>query len=168
MPTLIPVSRSFSVQPLVEINDPEFAHWYELGVFWAMYGDYQGNGPYEDRYLIENVSRNLWAGRYDSTSSPWFSSVGFYLGMLHGGCLTPRTNQLRSSETLVVLTDPDFTEGYHQGRRDTQHITARTLMRIIHQWALSSVAGQALAYELGKLVGNLSCVLIPVRCGTTV
>ncbi len=161
MPTLIPVTRSFSVQPLVDINDPDFAHWYELGVFWAMYGDEQGRGPYEDRYLIENGSRNPRAGRYDSISSAWFSSMGFYLGMLHGGMLEPRTNQLRSSETLVVLTDPDFTEGYHQGRRDTQHITASTLMRTIHQWALSRIAGQALAYELGSLTGALSRALVP-------
>jgi len=44
MPTSIAVWRDFSVQPLLEITDPEFAHWYGLGVFWALYGDEQGLG----------------------------------------------------------------------------------------------------------------------------
>ncbi len=161
MPTLIPVSRSFSVQPLVEIYDPEFAHWYELGVFWAMYGDYQGNGPYDDRYLIDNISRNIQAGRFSDLSSPWFAHAGFYFGMLHGGLLDPRTHQLRLITTVVMLTDPDFTEGYHQGRQEKQCVTTNTLMGTIHRWALSRVAGQALAYELGSLTGALSRTLVP-------
>ncbi len=88
MPTLIAVTRTFNVPGLLDINDPEFAHWYGLGVFWAMYGDEQGNGPYDDRYLIDNISRNIQASRYNSLSSPWFASVGFYLGMLMAACLS--------------------------------------------------------------------------------
>ncbi len=114
----IAVTRSFSVRPLLDITDTEFAHQYGLSIWWAMYGDQQGNGPYEDRYLIDNISRNIQASRYNNLSSPWFASVGFYLGMLHGGMLEPRIHQLRPSETLVVLTDPDFTEGYQQGRQE--------------------------------------------------
>jgi len=34
--TVISVTRRFSVEPLLDITDPDFAHWYELGVFWAM------------------------------------------------------------------------------------------------------------------------------------
>jgi hypothetical protein len=155
MPTLITVTRSFSVPALLDIADPEFAHWYELGVFWAMYGDYQGNGPYDDRYLIENVSRNIQASRYDNLSSPWFTSLGFYLGMLHGGWLA------KPSDALVVLTDPDFTAGYQQGCQHERPLTADTLMRTIHQWALSRLTGQTLAYELGVLTGSLAQALIP-------
>ncbi len=161
MPTLIPVTRSFSVRPLVEINDPDFAHWYELGVFWAMYGDYQGNGPYEDRYLIENISRNLAAGRYDSISSSWFSSVGFYLGMLHGGMLEPGSHQMRQADTIVVLTDLDFTAGYEQRHRTPQPLTDFLFMQTLHQFAVQHVMGQALAYELGRMAGTLSHALKP-------
>jgi len=32
----ITVTRNFSVCPLLEIEDPEFAHWYGFGVFWAL------------------------------------------------------------------------------------------------------------------------------------
>ncbi len=151
----ISVTRRFSVEPLLDINDPEFARWYSHGVWWAMYGDYQGNGPYNDQYLIENISRNIHAGRYDSPSSSWFTAVGFYLGMLHGGWL------VRPSDTLVVLTDLDFAEGYQQSRQEEQQLTDSTLTSMIHQWALNRVAGQALAYELGSLTGALSRALVP-------
>ncbi len=110
MPTVITVTRRFSAQSLLDIENPDFARQYGLGMWWALYGDEQGKGPYDDRYLIDNISRNIQAGRYDSLSSPWFASIGFYLGMLHGGYL------VRPSDSLVILTDPDFTQGYHVGR----------------------------------------------------
>jgi len=156
MPTTITVRRNFVVQPLLAIEDPEFAHWYELGMWWAMYGDEQGHGPYADTYLIENISRNLYAGQYDHPSSPWFTSIGFYLGMVHGGYL------VRPSDTLVVLTDPDFALAYQKHCQDEQPITANTLVRSIHQWALSRLAGPALAYELGSITGSLSRALKPM------
>ena len=152
MPTCITVRRNFVVPSLLEITDPDFAHQYSLGLWWAMYGDYQGNGPYDDRYLIENVSRNIQASRYDNLSSPWFTSLGFYLGMLHGGWL------VQPSDTLVVLTDPDFAEGYWLGCQEARKLTDGTLTFMIHQWALSRIAGQALAYGLGKVAGSLSTV----------
>ena len=161
MPTAIAIRRGFSVQSLMNIDDPEFAHWYGLGVWWAMYGDDQGNGPYDDYYLIENISRNLQAGRYDSLSSPWFAHAGFYFGMLHGGTLDPATRQLRTCHTFVVLTDPDFARGYQQRRQDGHLFTDHTLVQTIHQWALSCVAGPALAYELGSLTATLSRAIVP-------
>ena len=155
MPELLTITRKFSVVPLLDIHNPDFAQWYSHGVWWAMYGDYQGNGPYDDRYLIENISRNIHAGRYDGLSSSWFAAVGFYLGMLHGGWL------VQLSDTLVVLTDLDFADGYQQGRQERQQLTVSTLTSMIHQWALSRVTGQALAYELGMLTGTLSLRIIP-------
>ena len=157
---VIQITRTVSVCPLLAITDPEFARWYSNGVFWAMYGDEQGNGPYDDRYLIENISRNLQAGRYDKLSSPWFAHAGFYIGMLHGGWL------VQPSDTLVVLTDPDFTEGYQQGRQEEQQLTDSTLTSMIHQWALSRITDQALAYELGLLTGALAQMLIPAMLQT--
>src|SRR5690348_9525795 len=110
MPTMITVRRNFVVPSLLEIEEPEFAHQYDLGVYWAMCGDEQGNGPQTDCYIIENISRNLYAGRYDNPASSWFAHNGFYLGMLHGGFL------VRPADSLVILTDPDFTKGYSVGR----------------------------------------------------
>ncbi len=127
MPTVISVTRSFSVPTLFDIEDAEFAHQYGLGVWWAMYGDDQGNGPYDDHYLIDNISRNIQAGRYDRFPSPWFAHTGFYFGMLHGGYLAGQ------AETLVVLTDPDFTRGYRQRRQDGQPITDNIVVHTINQ-----------------------------------
>lgn len=166
MPTTVSVARRFSVEPLLEITDPEFAHQYSLGLWWALYGDYQGNGPYDDRYLIENISRNIQAGRYNNPSSPWFTSLGFYLGMLHGGMLDPATRQLRERNTLVVLTDPDFAQGYNQRHQDGQLLTDSIFAQFIHQWALSRITDQALAYELGLLTGALAQMLIPAMLQT--
>ena len=157
---VIQITRTVSVCPLLAITDEEFAKWYRHGVFWALYGDEQGCGPYDDRYLIENVSRDIQAGRYNNLSSPWFTSLGFYLGMLHGGWL------VRPSDTLVVLTDPDFTEGYQQGRQEEQQLTDSTLTSMIHQWALGRITDQALAYELGLLTGALAQMLIPAMLQT--
>ena len=158
--TAISLTRRFSVEPLLEITDPEFGRQYGMGVWWALYGDEQGKGPYDDRYLLDNISRNIQASRYNSLSSPWFASVGFYLGMLHGGWL------VQPSDTLVVLTDPDFAKGYQQGRQERQQLTDSTLTFMIHQWALSRIAGQALAYELGLLTGALAQMLIPAMLQT--
>src|SRR6266702_3752921 len=91
----ISVTRRFSVEPLLDVTDPEFAREYGLGVWWALYSEQQGNGPYDDQYIIENINHNLCAGRFDSLSSSWFAHIGFNLGMLHGGWL------VQPSETLV-------------------------------------------------------------------
>src|SRR5438046_228801 len=110
MPTLVTIRRNFVVQSLLEIEDEEFAHWYGLGVYWAMWGDCQGHGPYNDTYIIQTIETGIHNGWYNDLNSSWFSHVGFYVGMLHGGFLA------KPSETLVVLTDPDFTKGYYVGR----------------------------------------------------
>jgi hypothetical protein len=164
--TAISVTRRFSVEPLLDINDPEFAHWYGHGVWWAIYGDYQGNGPYDDRYLIDNITHNLSVGRYDNPASTWFTAAGFYFGMIHGGMLDPATRQLRERNTLVVLTDPDFARVYNQRHQDGQLLTDSIFAQFIHQWALNRITDQALAYELGLLTGALAQMLIPAMLQT--
>jgi hypothetical protein len=67
---IIEVTRNLSVCPLLDIIDPEFAHKYGLGVWWALYGDEQGTGPYNDSYLIDNINGNIQAGRFRDPSSP--------------------------------------------------------------------------------------------------
>lgn len=104
--------------------------------------------------MVENISRNIRDGRYGRPDSSWFASAGFYFGMLHGGWI------VQPSGMLVVLTDHDFAMGDEQGRQNGQYVTDKVLTSAIHQWALSSIAAQALAYELGKLTGMLSRVLI--------
>jgi hypothetical protein len=168
MPTTITVNKKLTVLALLDIEDAEFAHKYGLGVWWAMYGDEQGNGPYEDIYLTDNISLGLQAGRYNSLSSPWFSHIGFYLGMLHGGYL------VHPSDTLVVLTDPDFTKGYYVGRDyyfteaplEGRHLTDRLFIEAINSLALDYHAYHdsegVIRYSLGCRIGELSGTLVPL------
>jgi hypothetical protein len=112
----VQVTKRFSLQPLFEIENPDFAHWYGLGVWWAMYGDGQGRGQYSDQYLFDNVLNHLKSGWYDDFAHGWFPMVGFCIGMIHGGNIDPVSCEVRSSCSLIVLHDPDFTKGYRVGR----------------------------------------------------
>src|SRR5579885_2351185 len=112
MSTLIPVTKRLTVPALLPIENEQFACWYSRGVWWALYGDYQGNGPYADRYLIDNVARAIANGWYDDLNGERLRSSGFFLGMIHGGNSDPRTLAYNTSGHLVTLTDVDFTGGY--------------------------------------------------------
>ncbi len=52
MSTTIIVTRKLQIQSLIDIGSADFKHWYELGTWWALYGDGKGIGPYDDQYLI--------------------------------------------------------------------------------------------------------------------
>jgi len=171
--TRIAVTRTFSVESLLVIENSEFGHWYSLGVYWALYGDQQGNGPYCDRYIIDNITNGINNGWYCDIRSEWFPMVGFNLGMLHGGMIDPVTCQHRPSDTLVVLTDPDFTKGYHVGRDyyfveaplENRHLSDRLFNEAVHEWALDSSTwrepAETLRYCLGCRIGELSGALLP-------
>lgn len=111
MPTSVWVTSKLTVQERLDIDKAEFAHWYELGVWWTMYGEEQGRGTYQDKYLIDAIGHGLKSGWYNNPLSGWFPMVGFKLGMIHGGMLDSVARLLRSSASLVVLCDPDFTRG---------------------------------------------------------
>jgi hypothetical protein len=173
MTTLVSVTRKLSVEALLHIHNPQFKHWYELGVWWAMYGDEQGKGVYEDTYLIDNIERGIVQGRYSDLASEDFPHLGFYLGMIHGGIIDPRTHQLRAADAVVVLKDPDFIKGYQVGREYYFHeapehekcVTDAYLIDTIHGWALGyhewQERKQVLRYVLGCRIGALSARLIP-------
>ncbi len=173
MPTELRVTSKLRVQALLDIDNAEFAHWYELGVWWAMYGEEQGKGPYRDTYLIETIGGALQNGWYDSLLSGWFPMVGFKLGMVHGGMIDPATLKVRSSEGLVVLSDPDFTRGYHAGRYyyffehgDDERLTDALLVEHINTWALEyhewGNPEGCLRFAIGCRIGELSGELIPM------
>ncbi len=90
MPTILPITRSLSIAPLLDITDPEFERQYSNGVWWALYGDEQGKGRYDDRYLMDGAE--MLAQRKFPTNH-----VGFYLGMIHGGWLV--------SQQAIVTAD---------------------------------------------------------------
>jgi hypothetical protein len=47
--------------------------------------------------------------------------IGFFLGMLHGGVLTPEGTLRPDANTLVILHTRNFREGYARGRRGSSH-----------------------------------------------
>jgi hypothetical protein len=152
---MIPVTSGFMVSPLFEIYNDDFTTWYSRGVFWAMYGDEQGKGPYADTYLIENIDRNLLAGRYDALFSSELPSIGFYWGALHGGWLS------KPGDTLVVLTDPHFTSAYHEGRAHPVRLNDAGMMRLFNTHAHEGTPLPGLRRSLGLLTGIMSLALIP-------
>src|ERR1700693_5841427 len=159
MPTCITVRRNFVVQSLLEIEDEQFAHWYSLGVYWAMFGEHQCNGPYHDTYLIHTLTSGVNQGWYTDRNSGWFTMVGFKLGMVHGGWLS------QPSPTLVLLTDPDFTKGYYVGREycfteavhERRIFSDRLFNDALHEWATTCHTWhephETFCYVLGCRVG---------------
>jgi hypothetical protein len=174
MTTLISVTRNWQLEALLEIENLEFLHWYELGVWWALYGEEQGKGQYDDQYLIVNLTSHIKAGWYTELTSGLFPMFGFELGMIHGGMIDPITHELRSSASLVNLTDPDFTNGYSVGREyyffeataEEKSSTDTWLMGVIHEWALGYPTwrepDETLRYSLGCRIGALSSALFPL------
>ena len=168
MPTLITVRRNLVVQSLLEIGDCDFAHWYSLGVYWSMFGEYQQCGPYQDSYLITTISSGIAQGWYKDRTSGWFAMIGFKLGMVHGGWLS------RPSDTLVLLTDPDFTKGYYVGRgycfteavQEGRILSDQLFNDAVHEWALGYTTWQepheTFCYCLGCRVGELSGTILPL------
>ncbi len=166
MPTPITVRRNFVVPSLLEIEDVDFANWYSLGVWWSMFGDAQTKGPFEDTYLITNIARGILNGWYVDRSSGWFPMLGFKIGMVHGGWLS------QPSDTLAVLTDPDFAKGYQVGRNyhyteaipEGRIFSDRLFSDSVHEWALGyrqwNNATEVFKYCLGCRIGELSTAVI--------
>jgi len=111
------ITRKIQATPLVDIQSEEFAKQYERGVWWSMYGDRQGKGPVADTYLIDNLKVYVEHGRFKSQDDYWLQHIGFYIGMYHGGVLSPSTGQLRPDVmALVAIHNEDTARGYHAGR----------------------------------------------------
>jgi len=94
-----------------------------------MYGEQQGNGPNDDKYLIRNLTSHIESGWYDELSSGLFSMLGFELGMIHGGLIDPLTCEYRMSAGLIILTsqqaivsDASITSLKHRPKSNTPPI----------------------------------------------
>lgn len=170
------ITRQVHVTPLVTVQSTAFAKQYELGVWWSMYGDEQGRGPVRDSYFVINLKRCIEHGYFDGQHDRCLPYIGFYLGMYHGGILSPCTGQLRPDvTTLAAITNREFARGYHAGRRayfteldpherlytETQFL--QRLAQHVHEDRDSSNSPDtALTYwVLGDLFGLLSGRVLP-------
>ena len=163
------------VTPIVDIQSAEFAHQYQLGAYWARYGDEQGNGPQSDAYFIVNVTALMESGHANDLQIAWFPNLGFFLGMVHGGILSPETGELRPGvTTLVTLSDLCFTRGYRAGRvwffyesdPHERRLTDIYLIRRLHELATENHQYMdeqgTISFALGCMLGELSGQLFPL------
>jgi hypothetical protein len=113
------IARSLHVTPLINIHNAAFAQYHCDGLWWSLYGDYEGDKPLPDHYFVENIKRDASKGAFSGLHDDLLYHLGFYFGMVHGGILDPRTGQIRPDViALVTLTHCDTKRGYPIGRRD--------------------------------------------------
>jgi hypothetical protein len=117
MSTPLQVTKKLQVTPLIDIRNAECARGYAGGLHWCLFGEREGTGPLEDTYLATNLVKDVKHRLFDRRQEGFlYHSLGFYLGMLHGGVLDRRGQLLPGVTTLVTLSDPDATRGYRAGR----------------------------------------------------
>ncbi len=161
--------------PLIDIQSEEFAKQYEYGVWWSMYGDEQGNGPVAASYLVINLKRYAERQYFGKNDPYHLHHLGFFLGMYHGGILSPHTGQLRPDvTTLARLDHPDARRGYRAGRefyfvdaepherRTTEHSLIERLRESVGEMASWCDGDGTWFFTVGCLLGELSGLLFPM------
>lgn len=174
MPELLRITKKLSVVPLIDIQDAAFARHYLNGLWWSLYGEYEGDKPFPDHYLVDNLKRDVAHGYFDGQHDDWLPYIGFYFGAVHGCVLSPDTGQLRTDMTaLVTFSHQVAARGYNVGRRDRTynippdiHIcTDAELIEELRQTALDLLQfpseEDSWFYTVGCLLGNLSVQLFP-------
>lgn len=169
------MATTHDIFPLFDIQNVQFADQYQLGAWWARYGEEQGTGPQSDTYFILNVTDLIEIGGFTNPPCRRSFHLGFFLGMVHGRILDPQTNrQWPFATTLVTLSDPPFTRGYRAGRvwffyeadEDERRLTESYVMQ-----RLSELASERHEYNdeqstirsaLGCLLGELSGQVFPL------
>ncbi len=167
MQATLQITKKLTVTPLIEIQNPAFADTYSKGLWWAMHGDYIGEKPAPDSYLVENLKREASKGTLN------VQQVGLYFGMLHGSILEPQSGQLGPDVvTIVTFTHPNTKRGYSVARRDhfyyadeTRIQTDSALIEELFDMALDLMSypdeHDSWYYAIGCLLGDLSIPLFP-------
>jgi hypothetical protein len=111
MPTLR-ITEKLSVTPLIDLQDAIFAKHYRDGLWWSLYGEYEGDKSFPDRYLVDNLKRDIASGYFDGQHEDLLPYIGFYFGAIHGCILSPETGQLRPDiSALATFTHLDAARG---------------------------------------------------------
>jgi hypothetical protein len=167
------VTKKLAIPPLIEFENTAFADSYRNGLWWAMYGDSEGEKPLPDSYLVDNLKRDASKGTFDGQHDDSLYHLGFYFGMLHGSILDPRSGQLRHDVTaLVTFTHPNAQRGYSVARRDHFYYaditcirTESALIKELYETALDLLSypdePDSWYYAIGCLLGGLSIPLFP-------
>jgi hypothetical protein len=161
--------------PLIDIQSAEFAKQYELGRWWSMYGDEQGQGPVPASYLVTNLKRYAEQDYFGTNDSYHLHHLGFFLGMYHGGILSPQTGQRRPAvTTLAHLDHRDAKRGYRAGRefyfvdaepherRYTEHSLIERLRESVTEMASWHDGDDTWFFAVGCLLGEISGQCFPM------
>ena len=118
------ITKKLHITPLIGTQSSTFAERYISGVSWRLFswrthGEIEAQGPLPEDYLIDNLKMCAKINRFDGRHYESLrADIGFFLGMLHGGVLTPDGTLRPNATTLVIIYTSDFREGYERGRRD--------------------------------------------------
>lgn len=89
------ITKKLYVIPLIDVQSTTFAERYVTGVRlrlfgWREHGEVEAQGPLPAYYLIDNPKRCAQINGFDGChEEPLRKDIGFFLGLLHGGVLTP-------------------------------------------------------------------------------
>jgi hypothetical protein len=175
MPATLQITKKLAVTPLIDIQSEEFAEQYEYGVSWSMYGDEQGQGPVAASYLVTNLKRYAEQDYFGTNDPYYLHHLGFFLGMYHGGILSPQTGQLRPDVTaLAHLDHRDAKRGYRAGRefyfvdaepheqRYTECSLIERFRKSVTEMAFWHNGERTWFFAVGCLLGELSGQLFPM------
>lgn len=168
-------TKQQSLTPLIDIQSAAFAEQYKRGVSWSMYGDEQGKGPVPASYLVTNLKHYAKHDYFGANDPYHLYHLGFFLGMYHGGILSPQTGQRRLDVTaLAHLDHRDAKRGYRAGREfyfvdaepHEQRYTECSLIERLRESVTEMVSwhnGESTwFFAVGCLLGELSGQLFPV------
>ncbi len=157
-----------------------FATSDEKGLYWRLYGwrvhgEIEAHGPLPDGFLIENLSMCIRVSRFDGRHEEQLhKDIGYFIGMLHGGMLSPSTRQLRPEvTTLVTFTNKDTARGYRVGRefffheaepeerRYTDERLIERFRELVREYPHFRSKKRTWDYGIGCILGELSGPLFP-------
>src|SRR5258708_764694 len=102
MATILQITEKLSVTPFLDMQDVAFAKSYSDGVRWLLFGEQARRGLVDDRYIVNNFTQDAMRGWFDKQHEQAVSqSLGFCLGMIHGGIVLPDGIQRPEIATLV-------------------------------------------------------------------
>ena len=169
-------TKQQSLTPLIDIQSAAFAEQYERGVSWCMYGDEQGKGHVPASYLVTNLKQYAECDYFGKNDPYHLHHLGFFLGMYHGGILSPQTGQLCPDvTTLAHLDHRDAKRGYRAGREfffvdaepHERRMTESDLIERLHESVTEMAswkdADATWFFSVGCLLGELSGHLFPMN-----
>lgn len=117
MATTLQITDKLSVTPFLDIQDVTFAKNYSYSIRWSLFGERESSGLVDDSYLVQNFKQDAMHGWFDGQHEQAVSqSIGFCLGMIHGGMLLPDGRWQPEATALVRIQNRDFARGYQIGR----------------------------------------------------